>query len=142
MYLLDANCLIALGDADHEHHQRMRNWFKAHAPAGWGTCPLTENAFVRILSQPSYPNSPGTAAQARALLRELCLFRGHRFWADELSIRNAERLPVLAAPKQISDLYLLALAAHFSIRFATLDARIEPALIPGGEKAFYLIPGG
>jgi uncharacterized protein len=142
MYLLDANCLIALGDADHEHHERMRKWFKAHASEGWGTCPLTENAFVRILSHPGYPNSPGDASQARALLRELCLFRGHRFWADELTIRSAEHLPVLSAPKQITDLYLLALAAHLSIRFVTLDARIKPDLIPGGEKAFYLIPLG
>lgn len=140
MYLLDVNSLIALGDGDHEHHERMRCWFKERASEGWGTCPLTENAFVRILSQPAYPNSPGDSGQVRSLLVRLCRFRGHQFWPDDTSIRNPELFPVLGTPKQITDVYLLALAVSRSVKFATLDARIKPDIVPGGENAHYLIP--
>lgn len=140
MYLLDVNSLIALGDGDHEHHERMRLWFKAHASEGWGTCPLTENAFVRILSQPAYPSPLAGPDEARALLSEICLFHGHQFWPDRLSIRSRERLPVLTTSKHIPDLYLLALSVEISVRFATLDTRIKADLIPGGMSAFFLIP--
>jgi hypothetical protein len=34
---------------------------------------------------------------------------------------------------------LLALAIHHRAQFATLDARISPDLIPGGESAYQVI---
>jgi len=37
---------------------------------GWATCPLTENAFLRILGHPSYPKGPGSPSAARTLLQE------------------------------------------------------------------------
>ena len=50
--LLDASVLIALGDAGHVHESAAMSFFEREAvPGGWATCPITENAFLRILSR-------------------------------------------------------------------------------------------
>lgn len=47
--LLDANMLIALFDAAHVDHQKAQALLSAHRSQGWTTCPLTENACIRIM---------------------------------------------------------------------------------------------
>ena len=54
--LLDVNALIALVDAQHVHHDLAHHWFSRHAPAGWATSPLTQNALLRILGNRRCPN--------------------------------------------------------------------------------------
>ena len=60
--LLDVNVLIALMDPRHVHHEQAHSWFAGSAPSAWATCPITENAVLRILGHPRYPNSPGPPA--------------------------------------------------------------------------------
>ncbi len=136
MYLLDINVLLALADPDHEHHAKAETFFLANHRAGWATCPITENGFVRILSQPSYPKGLGSTALARNALRQLCAHEGHRFWPDDLSVRGLDGLPV---SKHLTDHYLLSLAVHRQGRLVTLDRRIPADLIPGGVTAYLLI---
>ncbi len=142
MMLLDVNVLIALADPDHVHHSRVRKWFKAVARQGWATCPITENGFVRILSNPSYPNAPGSPEEVRSLLVRLCLFPGHQFWSDSLSIRNLEVMPDLrkTKSKQLTDLYLLALAVERKGKLVTLDKRIRVKWVSGGQDQYVVIP--
>jgi toxin-antitoxin system PIN domain toxin len=61
--LLDVNVLLALLDSDHVDHSRATDWLDAEISAGWASCPITENGFVRVLSQPRYPSpvSPSAA---------------------------------------------------------------------------------
>ena len=54
--LLDVNVLIALVDGQHVHHDLAHHWFSRHAPAGWATSPLTQNALLRILGNRRCPN--------------------------------------------------------------------------------------
>jgi predicted nucleic acid-binding protein len=68
--LLDINVLVALLDSDHVDHGRAVSWLADGMTAGWATCALTENGFVRILSQPRYP-SPVSPTTAIELLRGL-----------------------------------------------------------------------
>lgn len=143
MWLLDINLLIARLDADHEYHDRAARWWHQNAVDGWATCPLTENGFVRILGQPSYPGWPGTPERAAAALRRcIAAMPGHRFFPDEISLLDTSILPSLGTvgPRALTDLYLLALAVHHGAGFATLDARIQPALVPGGPAAYSVIP--
>ena len=142
MVLLDVNALIALADPDHEHHQRVRTWFKAIARQGWATCPLTENGFVRVLSNPIYPNAPGSPEVVRSLLVRLCLYPGHQFWPDSVSLRELGKIPNLndVKSKQLTDLYLLALAVERKGQLATLDERVQANRIPDGGKAYWIIP--
>jgi uncharacterized protein len=81
IHLLDANVLIALGDSNHQHRAAVLRFFQTHATIDdWATCPLTENAFIRILGGNHYPGSPGSTAEARRLLNAFKAAPGHQFW--------------------------------------------------------------
>lgn len=137
MHLLDTNILIALCDADHEHHQMVRNWFGLNSRQGWATCPLTENGLLRIMGHPNYPGGPGSPAQIIPLLRKLRSHRMHNFFPDTITLADEYLFPNLAGlgPKEITDLYLLALAVHNKARLATLDQKMEAKRVTGGQGA-------
>lgn len=136
MYLLDINILIALADPDHEHHGKAESFFLANYNRGWATCPITENGFVRIIGNSTYPKGPGGTDAACAILRQLCAHQGHRFWPDDLSLRSAINLPV---SKHLTDHYLLSLAMHRQGKLVSLDRHIKASLIPGGADAYVVI---
>lgn len=139
MHLLDVNVHIGLLDPANPHHLPAKAFFKAHARAGWATCPITENAVLRILGNPTYPGSPGSPEATRTLLAGLTAMPGHQFWPDDHSLLDARRLPRLPAAKNLTDVYLLALAVSRQARLATFDRAIDPALVPGGPAALYLL---
>ena len=113
-WLLDVNVLIGLADSAHTHHARALGWFEQHGVEGWATCPLTENGFVRILSDRKYPNLSLSPDQAVDLLARLKRSRTgrHEWWPDDVSItdRSLFQTEVLLGSKQITDAYLLGLA--------------------------------
>ncbi len=53
-FLLDVNVLIAMAWPTHRAHEKVQEWLARHAREGWATCPLTQTAFVRILSNPAF----------------------------------------------------------------------------------------
>ena len=136
MYLLDINVLIALADPDHVHHEKAETFFLQHHEAGWATCPITENGFVRIISHPKYPKGAGSPELARDILRQLCAHEGHRFWPDDVSLRSFSNLP---ASKHLTDHYLLCLALHRQGRLVTLDQHINASLVAGGDTAYLVL---
>lgn len=139
VYLLDVNVLLALSDPLHIHHDAAHRWFSRKAGKAWATCPITENGYVRIASHPAYPNRPGDILAVLAILQQLCAAPGHRFWTADVSIRDVLRPGVLFAHSHITDLFLLGLAVHKGGKLATLDQRITPSAIQGGDKALELI---
>ena len=142
MTLLDVNLLVALCDADHVHHLPARTWFIATMGSGWATCPLTENGLLRVMGHPAYPGGPGSLEAVRPLLQHLRAQPGHQFWEDSISAADTRALPSLqgVGPRQLSDVYLLALAVHRGGRLATLDTRIDPSVVPSGARALLVIP--
>jgi toxin-antitoxin system PIN domain toxin len=137
MYLLDINILIALGDPLHVHTVRAHRWFSSIAGEAWATCPLVQNGFLRILGNASYHKSPGPPHVVNRLLRQICSRPGHQFWPDSITLCDYSPLP---AANHLTDFYLLALAIHHTGKLATLDQRIDPSLLPGGEEAYCVIP--
>ena len=137
--LLDINVLIALLDPDHALHDRAREWFGRNAQAGWASCPITQNGCARIMAHPGYPNAlPVRAVVER--LHEATQGPHHEFWADDVSllepqIADASRIH---GPRQLTDLYLLALAVHRGGRFVTFDASVTLTAIRGAEKRHIL----
>ena len=122
-FLLDVNVLIAIAWPTHQAHQKVQEWLSRHAKEGWATCPFTETAFVRILSNPDFSPSAVTPADALALLRANLQHPAHRFWEDDVSLIQAvgpfsERL---VGHQQVSDAYLLGLVIHRKGKLATLD---------------------
>lgn len=114
--LLDANVLIALFDADHVHHQWVRDWFVARADA-FATCPIVEGALTRWIVR--IEGRAGTAS-ARRELRKLAADVRHRFWPDDLPYTDVNWHGVLGHG-QVTDAYLAALARKHQGRVATLD---------------------
>jgi toxin-antitoxin system PIN domain toxin len=143
MFILpDINVLLARFDAKHEAHPRTAAWFRSRRLDGMLTCPLTENGFVRIFSNPSYPSGPGSMPDALVMLECIRSVPGHRFIADSISLGETTRFTGLSAagPSQLTDLYLLALAVEQSAKFVTLDDRIPAHLVKGGKSALIVIP--
>src|SRR5438876_957611 len=83
-FLLDVNVLIAVAWPAHQAHQKAQQWVARHASDGWATCPFTETAFVRILSNPAFSPNALTPADAFSLLRANLGHPAHRFWADDI----------------------------------------------------------
>lgn len=130
--LLDVNVLIALMDSTHIHHSHAMAWLHDHIDQGWASCPLTQNGCVRIMSQPSYPNSRASVEIA-SLLREATLSPAHQFWPDDISLLDDKLFnwQHLLQPRQLTDAYLLALAVHNAGVFVTFDHAISLAAISG-----------
>jgi toxin-antitoxin system PIN domain toxin len=126
--LLDVNVLIALLDSDHTLHGAAMSWFAKHAREGWASCPITQNGCVRIMSNPNYPNAlPVQAVMKR--LADACEQDVHEFWSDEVSLLdpNVVDSTRIHGPRQLTDIYLLALAVEHEGRFVTFDAGIPLA---------------
>jgi len=140
-YLLDVNVLIALIDPSHVSHDAAHRWFAATGSASWATCPITENGVLRIVGHPSYPNSPGSPAAVAPILMGLCALPGHVFWRDDLSLMDTELVDASAIllPAQVTDTYLLALAAANGGQLATFDRRLSAKAVRGGKAALHLI---
>ena len=129
--LLDVNLLIALFDPDHVHHEAAHAWFGPHRSSGWATCPLTENGVVRILSTPAYGASAERPAE---IVRRLAAFRAsgdHVFWPDDVSLCDARLFTLSVGHRQLTDVYLLALALRHDGRLATFDRSIPERAVRG-----------
>jgi len=132
--LLDVGVLIALFDEEHVHFERARQWWAANKAKGWASCPLTQNGFIRIMSQPGYPN-PISLTEAIALIVEQISATDHQFWPDDITLLDTQRFDQtrLLGPKQLTDVYLLALACKNGGLLAMLDRSIAIAAARGAE---------
>jgi uncharacterized protein len=124
--------LIALFQPDHVHHQRVHHWWEKHQNSGWATCPITENGFVRIVTQPKYP-MPQTIPSAIKLLNMAKRATDHAFWPDSVSLLDPVQFNADAFTQhgQITDSSLLGLAAKNKGRLVSLDQDIKTATAHG-----------
>jgi uncharacterized protein len=129
-FLLDVNVVIAMAWPAHSAHAKVIAWFLRHAHDEWATCPLTQTAFVRIISNPSFSPDALTPVDAVTLLQAYLNHPAHKFWADDLSLLQAlEPLTSgLSGHQQVTDAYLLGLAIHKNGKFATMDRAISSLL--------------
>jgi predicted nucleic acid-binding protein len=87
------------------------------------------------MSHPGYPN-PVSVNAVLERLRDAAARPHHEFWADDtrlLDARTADGAPI-HSPRQITDVYLLALAVRRSGRFATFDASIAADALSPADK--------
>lgn len=137
--LLDVNVLIALLDADHSLHARATQWFAGQAPGGWASCPITQNGCIRIMSHPGYPKAlPVRAVMER--LAEAGASAFHEFWPDDVSLLDAKVADStrIHGPRQLTDLYLLALAVRHEGQFITFDTSVSVEAVRRAEKKHLL----
>jgi uncharacterized protein len=142
-YLLDVNVLIALFDQGHVHHDAAHRWLGTLAAPTWASCPLTQNGFIRVVSNPAYPKISASPAALVDRLRSFCQQPGHVFWPDAISLTDQTLfdLTKLEGHRQVGDLYLAGLAMHFGGRLATFDSGIPVrALIKSPTELVTIVP--
>jgi toxin-antitoxin system PIN domain toxin len=137
--LLDVNVLIALLDADHASHRSALAWFGDHASDGWASCPITQNGCLRIMSHPGYPNAHSVLEIVQRL-RAATADQTHQFWPDSQSLLDERLIDAtrVHGPRQLTDMYLLALAVKNGGRLVTFDASIAIGAVRGA-KAQHLL---
>jgi len=123
VWLLDANLLIALTHAAHVHHAEVHAWFQAVPERRWATCALTQLAFARLSCNPKVTGDPLTPPQVLHALDQLVSHPQHEYWDDAPAPAGAPTLrhPALVGHRQVTDAYLLSIAATRSQCLATLD---------------------
>jgi hypothetical protein len=140
-FLLDVNVLIALIDPAHVQHDHVHAWFASVGSNAWATCPLTENGVLRIVGHSRYPNSPGTPAAVAELMTAFFAHPNHEFWPDNVTLLNSRHVHAarLLDSAQVTDSYLLALAAAHHGRLATLDKQLVADAVVHGRQALCVI---
>lgn len=126
-FLLDSNVLIALAWPEHQFHHKVGRWFARHSQGGWATCPFTQAAFIRILSNPAFSTNALTPVSALQVLEVNLQLASHHFWPDSISVADALKLSCkrLVGHQQVTDAYLVGLAIHHRGKLATLDKGIS-----------------
>lgn len=132
--LLDVNVLLALLDQDHVDHARARAWIETEITHGWASCAITENGFVRIISQPRYSN-PISVRAAIELLDTASSTPHHEFWTCATSVRDGSVIDRsrVHGTREVTDVYLLGLAVSHGGRLVTLDRSISRTAVPAAE---------
>jgi uncharacterized protein len=138
--LLDVNVLLALLDRGHIDHRRAREWLESEIDHGWASCAITQNGFVRVMSQPRYP-IPVPPSQAITLLAKAASTKSHEFWPCSLSILDAATFDTsrLHGPRQVTDAYLLALAIANGGRLVTFDRAVPIEAVNAATPASLVI---
>ena len=130
--LLDVNVVISLLDPDHAFHSRAHEWWAINGRSGWASCPVTENGVVRIMSNPNYSKLAWfTPGDLISRLETFARQTNHEFWPDDVSLRDNAvfKTDRIHSSRQITDLYLLALAAKHDGRLATFDQGIPISIV-------------
>jgi len=140
-YLLDVNVFVALIDPSHVHHDRAHRWFGRTGRSDWLSCPTTQNGAVRIVSNSRYSNAQPPSIVVDSV-RSLISVGNHRFLPDRISLLDPRLIDAdaLLSSGQITDTYLIALAADAGALLATFDTRIvTSALHDSGADHVHVI---
>jgi uncharacterized protein len=130
--LVDVNVLIAMHDPHHIHHLLALEWLDRHAKDGWASCPITQNGCLRVMSQSAYTH-PRPIAESLQVLGMTVGSANHEFWPDDISLLDGNRLHAgkVLGHRQLTDVYLLALAVQHHGRLVTFDAKIPVSVVVG-----------
>jgi uncharacterized protein len=140
--LLDVNVLTALLWPAHEHHDAAHRWFAARRGGRWATCALTQLGLVRIVSTPVFSRDALSPGQAVTLLAQNLGHPGHEFWPENLQVPAAVAglESQLQGYRQLTDAYLLALAARRKGVLATFDRGVRALAGDAFKDVVELVP--
>jgi len=136
-YLLDVNVLIALLDPAHVNHDAAHRWFAEFRNPQWATCPITENAVIRIFSNPSYPSVDWLPNEVMDHLDGFFTDElNHVFWNDDITLQDDSLFErrMIRGHKQLTDIYLLGLAVKHDGKLTTFDRSIPWQTVRGASK--------
>lgn len=125
--LLDNNSLVALAWPNHQFDAVVVARLERQPVAPWATCALTQLGFVRLSSNPSVVGRRKTPAESVEVLTALTQDDQHRYLELLPSLPSVRgHFKRLMGHNQVTDAYLLALAATNGAILLTLDRRMAP----------------
>ena len=133
--LLDVNVLISLLDANHKHHAATMAWW-SQKKEPWASCPITQNGYLRIVTQASYPNAISIPEAIRTLSQAVSA-PGHEFLPDDISLLDGQLVAHehVLGNKQLTDIYLFALSVSHGAQFVTLDKGVPHVAVRQATEA-------
>ncbi|WP_205857180.1 TA system VapC family ribonuclease toxin, partial [Phytoactinopolyspora endophytica] len=117
-----------------------RHWLNEEIEHGWASCAITQNGVVRILSQPHYPSTV-SPSESLTLLTNATKTEHHSYWPCSVSLTDdtvVDRTRI-HGHRQVTDVYLLALATANDGRFVTFDTSIPRAAVHDATKDHLVI---
>jgi uncharacterized protein len=128
LLLLDVNVLLAIAWPNHQFHAAAIAALSSQNR--WATCALTQLGFIRLSSNPAAIPTAKTPQEATGLLARLVADSLHTY-LDSLpapvSEDCKEAFRNLLGHQQVTDAYLLRLAAVNGAVVVTFDRRLESA---------------
>ncbi len=126
LLLLDVNVLLAIAWPNHQFHAAA---IAALSPQNrWATCALTQLGFIRLSSNPAAISTAKSPREAAGVLARLVADSMH-IYLDSLPAPASEdwqdAFVTLFGHQQVTDAYLLRLAAANSAVFLTFDRRLD-----------------
>jgi toxin-antitoxin system PIN domain toxin len=142
VHLLDVNLLVALAWPNHTHHAAAHRWFAANSAPGWATCPITQCGLVRISCNPKVVVAAASPHRAVETLRQMIAHPNHLFWPDNIMFPDAPYVPheTMTGHQQVTDCYLVGLAARHGGKLATLDAALLAPLRQHHRQYVAVVP--
>ena len=110
-------------------------WFNQNQNC-WASCPITQNGYLRIVTQERYPNTISIDEAIRKLTQAVST-PDHEFLSDDISLLDQEIVAHehIQGNKQLTDIYLLALSTFHGVRFVTLDISVPRVAVPQATNA-------
>lgn len=128
LLLLDVNVLLAIAWPNHQFHAAAIAALSSRNR--WATCALTQLGFIRLSSNPAAIPTARSPREAAGLLARLVADSMH-VYLDVLPAPASEdwrdAFAALLGHRQVTDAYLLRLAATNNAVLVTFDHRLENA---------------
>ncbi len=130
MNLFDINVLVYAHREDQEHHAYFRARLEHCIAEGhpFGLTPLVAGGFIRVVTQPAFPNGPTPLPQALAVIEALCshpnghwIQPGRRHW--ELFAQLCRQTQ--ATGKGVADAQHAAIAIEHAATWISRDRDFE-----------------
>jgi uncharacterized protein len=124
--LVDVNVLVALGWESHPFHTLVAERMERQL-GPWFTCALTQLGFIRLSANPAVTKAVVTASQAARLLAQITRDQYHQFASELIPVQGSAATAAfdrVLGSQQVTDAYLLAMAAQHGACFLTLDTRL------------------
>ena len=123
--LLDVNALLALAWPNHQFHGGVIRRLERRPAPDWATCALTQLGFVRLSSNPAVVGIPRNPGQALDILARITADQRHAYFDGLPPLSSADPFfRPLVGHQQVTDAYLVAVAAAHGAKLLTLDQRL------------------
>ena len=126
LLLLDVNVLLAVAWPNHQFHAAAVAALSSQKR--WATCALTQLGFIRLSSNPAAVGTAKSPHEAAGLLARLVADSSHTY-LDSLPAPAADEwrdaFGRIVGHRQVTDAYLLRLAAANHAVLVTFDHRLE-----------------